>query len=66
MVDDALQLCEVGVLVLFVQCCLQLLDGQETIGVGVDLLEEKAQTVNILFGQLSCDEGDGKGFELHQ
>ena len=66
MVNDALQLCEVGVLVLFVQCCLQLLDGQEAIGVGVDLLEEKTQTVDVLFGELSCDEGDSKGFELHQ
>lgn len=41
MVDDALQLCEVGVLMLLVQSCLDLLNGQKTIGVGVDLLEEK-------------------------
>ena len=62
MVDDVLQLCEVGVLVLVVQCCLDLLDGQESIGVGVDLLEEKTEAVDVLLRELGCDKGHSEGF----
>lgn len=48
MVDDVLQFCKVSVLMLLVQCCLDLLNGEETIGIGVDLLEEKTKAVDVL------------------
>lgn len=48
MVDDVLQLCKISVLMLLVQCGLDLLNGEETIGVGVDLLEEKTEVVDVL------------------
>lgn len=55
-VHDGFELKQCGIFMLFVQGIFKLIDSYVAIAVGIDLLEQNAQIMNLFLGDLGGDE----------